>query len=157
MNLKNIFLFLFRVIFSCKVGENVSESEAIYQAVSFKSLIGCISPLEGLISDKLEAYRLLLVKCYDIKMVYSPFNWIIPPLIQPKVATQQKQKKYLSRKKICSSILIVFRSRPGLFYLERTNGKSNRRFSLIIRKQFCQFKKKKKKIVKPPIILTMFS
>ena len=41
---------------------------------------------------KLEAYRLLLVKCYDIKMVYSPFNWIIPPLIQPKVATQQKQK-----------------------------------------------------------------
>ena len=31
VNLKNIFFILFLEIFSCKVGENVSESEAIYR------------------------------------------------------------------------------------------------------------------------------
>ena len=33
---------------------------------------------------------LLLVKCYDKKMVKSPFNCVIFPLTQPQVANQQK-------------------------------------------------------------------
>ena len=33
----------------------------------------------------------MLVKCYDNKMVQSPFNWVIYPLTQPKVTNQQKK------------------------------------------------------------------
>ena len=35
---------------------------------------------------------LLLVKCYDNKMVNSPFNYVISPLTHPQVANQQQQK-----------------------------------------------------------------
>ena len=35
---------------------------------------------------------LLLVKCYDKKMVKSPYNCVIFPLTQPQVANQQQQK-----------------------------------------------------------------
>ena len=38
------------------------------------------------------ATRLLLVKCYNNKMVKFPFNLIISPLIKPQVANQQQQK-----------------------------------------------------------------
>ena len=36
-------------------------------------------------------FVLVLVKCLDNKMVKSPYNWVILPLIQPKVANPQKQ------------------------------------------------------------------
>ena len=52
MNLNNILLFFFLVIFSCKVGENVSESEAIYCVVSFKSLKSNIGSSDQLKCDK---------------------------------------------------------------------------------------------------------
>ena len=35
----------------------------------------------------------LMVKCYDKKMVKSPFNWVIFPLTQLQVANQQQQQK----------------------------------------------------------------
>ena len=38
------------------------------------------------------ADRQLLVKCYDIKMVKSPYNCVIFPLTQPQVANQQQKK-----------------------------------------------------------------
>ena len=40
---------------------------------------------------------LLLVKCYDNKMVKSSYNYVVYPLIQPQVANQQNkyQKSYL--------------------------------------------------------------
>ena len=34
----------------------------------------------------------MLIKCYDNKMVKSPFNCVIPPLTQPQVANQQQKK-----------------------------------------------------------------
>ena len=36
------------------------------------------------------ANRLLLAKCYDNKKVKSPYNQVISPLTQPRVANQQK-------------------------------------------------------------------
>ena len=39
------------------------------------------------------ADRQLLVKCYDDKMVKSPFSWVIFPLTQPQVVNQKKKKK----------------------------------------------------------------
>ena len=36
---------------------------------------------------------LVLVKCYDNKMVKSPYNCFILPLTQPQVANQKKKKK----------------------------------------------------------------
>ena len=52
VNLGNIFLFFLLVIFGCKVGDNVSESEAIYCAVSFKCIKCGISPPERVLSEK---------------------------------------------------------------------------------------------------------
>ena len=43
------------------------------------------------------ALVLVLVKCYDNKMVKSPYNWVIYPLTQPQMANQQQQKKKLER------------------------------------------------------------
>ena len=45
------------------------------------------------VSKYLSTYRLFLEKWKDNKMVKSPLIWVILPLIQPKVATQQKNKK----------------------------------------------------------------
>ena len=39
------------------------------------------------------ATRLLLVKCYDNKMVKSPLTWVIYPLTQPQVENQQQQQQ----------------------------------------------------------------
>ena len=51
---------------------------------------------------------LLLVKCYDKKMVKSPFNCVIFPLTQPQVARQQQQKKVSLRcnKKKCDDYFL---------------------------------------------------
>ena len=38
---------------------------------------------------------LLLVKCYDNKMVKSPYNCFIFPFTQPQMANQQQQKNGL--------------------------------------------------------------
>ena len=41
-----------------------------------------------------KATRLLLVKCYDNKIVKLTFNLIISPLIKPQVAKQQKNELF---------------------------------------------------------------
>ena len=47
--------------------------------------------------ELLQASMLLLVKCYDNKMVKLPYNLNIVHLFKPKVANQQQQNKYCKR------------------------------------------------------------
>ena len=46
-------------------------------------------------SALVKAIRLLPVKCYDNKMVKSPYNWVIFPLTQPLVAKKTKTLRLL--------------------------------------------------------------
>ena len=52
--------------------------------------------------------RLLLVKCYDNKMVKSPDNWVIRSSTQPQVANQQKNEMYIQQREVKITIFIEF-------------------------------------------------
>ena len=43
-----------------------------------------------LMEQRIFASMLVLIKCYDNKMVKSPYNCVIYPLTQPQVGNQQK-------------------------------------------------------------------
>ena len=59
---------------------------------------------------------LVLVKCFDIKMVKSP-----PPLMQPRLANQQKNriKKTKTMLQICYTTLIKISSACHVMFLSK--------------------------------------
>ena len=65
------------------------------------------------------ATRMLLVKCYDIKMIKLPLIWVIYPLTQPQVVNQQKK---LSETIIVLSTSLGFNSK---YISKEYEGKSN--------------------------------
>ena len=62
-------------------------------------------------------YMLLLVKCYDNKMVKSPLILIILYLIKPQVANQQKKRILLTILSWKTKILRTNKSGTGCFYI----------------------------------------
>ena len=59
------------------------------------------------------AARLLLVNCYDNKMVKWPFSCVISPLTQPQVANQQKTYSFT----LLAKVLLIWSSGFGLMTL----------------------------------------
>ena len=57
-----MYFYFFLVIFSCKVGENVCENEAIHRGASFKSLKYNIRSLEDVLRDKVSVFHSVKIK-----------------------------------------------------------------------------------------------
>ena len=57
------------MIFSCKVGENFCESEAIHRGASFKSLKYNIQSLEDVLRDKVSVFHSVKIKVIADKVL----------------------------------------------------------------------------------------
>ena len=90
---KKPLIFKLWVKAGCEVGKNGFYSERWYHTIHIekKSCVFLFLKLKNSVLKDIRIYRatrLLLVKCYDNKMVKSPYNCVIYPLTQPQVANQ---------------------------------------------------------------------
>ena len=113
VHFKNFLLIYLWVIWCFKVGDNgvvvsckgltlfgsqnpvqikpilLKISDKVLAAITVKSFLRRVKHHKT--TQLSEAFRLVLVKCQDNKMVKSPYNCVILPLTQPQVANQQKK------------------------------------------------------------------